>query len=102
MYRLIVESLLGVQRSGHTLSLDPLIPVDWSGFKLHYRFGTTLYHFDVRQGSSPLTLMTLDGQPLSGTALTLKDDGLQRWIRVDCRARLPRPQTLEFAQTVDE
>ncbi|WP_448090082.1 GH36-type glycosyl hydrolase domain-containing protein [Pseudomonas azerbaijanoccidentalis] len=102
MYRLIVESLLGVQRSGHTLSLDPLIPVDWSGFKLHYRFGTTLYHFDVRQGSSPLTLMTLDGQPLSGTALTLKDDGLQRWIRVDCRARLPRPQTLEFAQAVDE
>ncbi|WP_137808041.1 GH36-type glycosyl hydrolase domain-containing protein [Pseudomonas sp. G(2018)] len=102
MYRLIVESLLGVQRSGRTLSIDPLIPVDWPGFKLHYRFGSTLYHFDVRQGSSPLTLMTLDGQPLSGTALTLKDDGLERWIRVDCRARLPRPQALEYAQVVDE
>lgn len=102
MYRLIVESLLGLQRSGRTLCIDPLIPVDWPGFKLHYRVGSTLYHFDVRQGSSPLTLMTLDGQPLSGTALTLKDDGLERWIRVDCRARLPRPQALEYARVVDE
>jgi len=102
MYRLIVESLLGVQRSGRTLSIDPLIPVDWPGFKLHYRFGATLYHFDVRQGNSPLTLMTLDGQPLSGTALTLKDDGVERWIGVDCRARLPRPRALEYAQVVDD
>lgn len=102
MYRLIVESLLGVQRNGRTLSIDPLIPVDWPGFKLHYRYGKTLYHFDVHQGSSPLTLMTLDGEPLSGMALTLNDDGLQRWIRVDCRARLPMPQTPGFAETVDE
>ncbi|WP_212624900.1 glucoamylase family protein [Pseudomonas sp. PP3] len=102
MYRLIVESLLGVQRSGRTLCLEPLIPADWPGFKLHYRFGSTFYHFDVRQGSSARTSMTLDGQPLNGNVLTLEDDGLERWVRVDCRARLPGPQTLEYAHAVDE
>jgi len=100
MYRLIVESLLGVERSGRTLSIEPLIPLDWPGFKLHYRFGSTLYHFDVRQGSSTLTSMTLDGKPLS--LLTLEDDGLERWVRVDCRARSPRPLAVEFARAVDE
>jgi cellobiose phosphorylase len=102
MYRLIVESLLGVQRSGGTLRIEPLIPADWPGFILHYRFGQTLYHFDVRQGSASFTSMTLDGQPLSGTALTLEDDGLERWVRVDCRAQSPRPQALEYEHAIDQ
>jgi len=102
MYRLIVESLLGVQRRGHTLSIEPLIPVDWPGFKLHYRFGRTLYHFDVYQGSSNATSMILDGQPLSGIGLTLVDDGVERWIRVDCRARSASAQALEYEHVVDK
>jgi cellobiose phosphorylase len=102
MYRLIVESLLGVQRIGHTLSIEPLIPVDWPGFKLHYRFGRTLYHFDVYQGSSNATSMILDGQPLSGIGLTLVDDGVERWIRVDCRARSASVQALEYERVVDK
>ncbi|WP_447764126.1 GH36-type glycosyl hydrolase domain-containing protein [Pseudomonas reinekei] len=102
MYRLIVESLLGVQRRGHTLSIEPLIPVDWPGFKLHYRFGRTLYHFDVYQGSSNATSMILDGQPLSGIGLTLVDDGVERWIRVDCRARSASVQALEYERVVDK
>lgn len=102
MYRLIVESLLGVQRSGRTLRIEPLIPVDWPGFILHYRFGKTLYHFDVRQSSSTFTSMTLDGQPLSDAALPLDDGGLEHWVRVDCRARSPKPQALEFEHAADE
>jgi cellobiose phosphorylase len=78
------------------------MPVDWSGFTLHYRFGSTHYHFDVRQGSSPQTSMTVNDQRLSGNAITLEDDGLERWIRVDCRAPLPGPQAMEFAHAVDE
>jgi cellobiose phosphorylase len=100
MYRLIVESLLGVQRRGRTLNIEPLIPADWPGFSLHYRFGGTLYHFDVRQGSSTSTAMTLDGQPLRGTALTLEDDGVERWVQVDCRARSVSAQALEYEPVV--
>lgn len=102
MYRLIVESLLGVQRVGDTLRIEPLIPLDWPGFTLHYRFGKALYHFDVRQGSSVMTSMTLDGQPLNGNALRLSMEDGERWVRVDCRARTPHSQTLSFEHAVDE
>jgi cellobiose phosphorylase len=102
MYRLIVESLLGVQRVGDTLRIEPLIPLDWPGFTLHYRFGKALYHFDVRQGSSVMTSMTLDGQPLYGNALRLSMEDGERWVRVDCRARAPHSQTLSFEHAVDE
>jgi cellobiose phosphorylase len=102
MYRLIVESLLGVQRSGRTLKIEPLIPADWPGFMLHYRYGKALYHFDVRQGSATVTTMTIDGQPVGGNALTLDDDGLEHWLRVDCRARSPQPLALAYEQAVDQ
>ncbi|MGV8916992.1 MAG: GH36-type glycosyl hydrolase domain-containing protein [Pseudomonas sp.] len=92
MYRLIVESLLGVQRSGQTLRIEPLIPTDWPGFTLHYRFGATEYHFDVRQGSGTVTTMTLDDQPLNDTALPLVDDGVEHWVRVNCRVRAAQAQ----------
>jgi cyclic beta-1,2-glucan synthetase len=39
MYRLIVESLLGVERKGERLALAPQLPPDWEGFRLHYRYG---------------------------------------------------------------
>jgi cellobiose phosphorylase len=101
MYRMIVESLLGVRRVGNTLKIEPLIPVDWPGFTLHYRFGKALYHIDVRQGSSVVTSMTLDGQPVTGNALTLREEDGERWVRVDCRARSSRPEALAFEPTVD-
>jgi cyclic beta-1,2-glucan synthetase len=102
MYRLIVESLLGVQRSGQTLTIEPLMPADWPGFTLHYRLGKSLYHFDVRQGSSAVTSLTVDGHPLSGNAVHLDDDGAEHWVQVDCGARAPRPRALEFAPAVDK
>jgi cellobiose phosphorylase len=100
MYRLIVESLLGVQRIGLTLTIDPLMHPDWSGFTLEYRFGKSLYHFDIRQGSTATTSMTLDGEPVSVGALPLSDDGGEYWVRVDCRARSPRREEREYQPVV--
>jgi cellobiose phosphorylase len=102
MYRLIVESLLGVQRVGTTLSLEPLLPAGWPGFILHYRLGEALYHFDIRQGSALSTSMIRDGQPLDSNVLTLDGERGEHWIQVDCRTPSPRPQALEYVQAVDE
>ncbi|HEY2187357.1 MAG TPA: cyclic beta 1-2 glucan synthetase, partial [Caldimonas sp.] len=41
MYQLIVEGLLGLKRAGSRLALSPLLPDDWDGFELRYRFGAT-------------------------------------------------------------
>jgi len=102
MYRLGVESLLGVQRSGNTLKIEPLIPQGWPGFTLTYRFGLTHYHFEVTQGITGSTSMTLDDQRIEVDALVLIDDRIEHRVRVECRARLPGLQEREYAKVGDE
>jgi cellobiose phosphorylase len=50
MYRLIVESLLGVTLKGDELSVAPLMPDDWESYTIHYRHGSSLYHVVVKRG----------------------------------------------------
>ncbi|HLE19382.1 MAG TPA: glycosyl hydrolase family 65 protein [Syntrophales bacterium] len=44
MYRLIVESLLGLTLTVDRLNFAPHLPVDWEGFTVHYRYRETVYH----------------------------------------------------------
>ena len=47
MYRLAVESLLGIRREGDKLHVAPCLPASWPGFKLRYRYGETTYEISV-------------------------------------------------------
>jgi len=47
MYRLAVESLLGLRREGARLRIAPCLPAGWPGFKLRYRYGETIYRIEV-------------------------------------------------------
>jgi cellobiose phosphorylase len=67
MYRLFVESLLGLRREGETLRMAPCIPPSWPGFKLRYRFGETFYDIEVRNARE-------EGAP-GEHAIALVDDG---------------------------
>ena len=49
MYRLILESILGLRLEVDTLHFAPCLPADWAGFKLHYRYRETTYHIAVTQ-----------------------------------------------------
>src|SRR3546814_17912366 len=49
MYRLVLESLLGLRLEGDTLRLSPCIPADWPGYRVRYRFRDTVYALHVRQ-----------------------------------------------------
>ncbi|WP_308632657.1 GH36-type glycosyl hydrolase domain-containing protein [Massilia sp. YIM B02763] len=73
MYRLIVESLLGVERSGERLTLAPQLPRAWPGFTLHYRYGDTPYTIAVTRSSEPG--LVVDGVAQDGDAIVLVDDG---------------------------
>jgi cellobiose phosphorylase len=97
MYRLATESLLGLQRVGDTLRIEPLLPAHWPGFTLTYRFGATPYHFDVRRGATETRSMSVDGQPVEGSVLHLIDDGVERWVQIDCCAPLTSAQAIEAA-----
>ncbi|MFP7723513.1 GH36-type glycosyl hydrolase domain-containing protein [Lysobacter sp. A3-1-A15] len=75
MYRLMVESLLGLQREGDTLRLAPCIPHDWPEYRLRYRFRDTVYRIHVRQvdaGEAPR--LAVDGEQQPGMAIPLQDD----------------------------
>jgi cellobiose phosphorylase len=77
MYRLLVETLLGVNLEGDQLRLTPLLPKSWSSYKIHYRYRQTVYHITIIRlaaESAATDLLTLDGQELSGTTIPLKDD----------------------------
>src|SRR5512134_427222 len=52
MYRLAVESLLGLRREGDQLRLVPCLPASWPGFKLRYRYRDTVYHITVVRDES--------------------------------------------------
>src|SRR6185312_17280106 len=49
MYRLIIESLLGLTREKDRLRFTPCLPAEWTSFTIRYRHGATLYEIEVRQ-----------------------------------------------------
>jgi cyclic beta-1,2-glucan synthetase len=86
MYRAGTEWILGVRKLGNTLSIDPCIPREWSGFHLRYRHGNTLYQIQVenpRNVMRGVTEIELDGRRLepSSTAVPLVDDGVTHAVR---------------------
>ncbi|MBD9425061.1 cyclic beta 1-2 glucan synthetase [Pseudomonas sp. PDM15] len=85
MYRLIVESLLGLQRNASSLHLQPVLPADWPGFSLDYRFGTTLYRITVVQQADVVPSLYLDGVLLGGIECPLVDDGHEHHVELRCR-----------------
>ncbi|MDQ6733543.1 MAG: cyclic beta 1-2 glucan synthetase, partial [Nitrospirota bacterium] len=76
MYRLIVESLLGLRLEVDRLSVTPCVPADWTEFKVHYRYRETLYHITVLQtgATDGETHVTTDGAERSDKAIHLVDD----------------------------
>ena len=62
MYRLIVESLLGLRLEVDKLHIEPCLPADWEGFTVHYRYRETIYHIKVVQAAGEdATRVTVDG-----------------------------------------
>lgn len=65
MYRLLSERLLGLQREGDALILQPCIPAEWNDYRIDHRFGASLYRIQLRQ---------LDVSEFSGLAKTWRSD----------------------------
>ena len=90
MYRLIVESLLGLRLEVDKLHVAPCIPVDWKAFKMHYRYRETVYRIAVsqtRDGPGEISL-TVDGIEQHDSAILLVDD--RREHSVEVRMHAPR------------
>lgn len=87
LYRLITESLLGLQREGDSLRFAPCLPDTWSGFKMDYRYGETLYHIQVSQHAathepSIMPSVTVDGVKQAEGVIVLVNDHLEHQVEV--------------------
>jgi cellobiose phosphorylase len=78
MYRLAVESLLGLRLEGDKLRLVPCLPASWPGFKLRYRYRDTIYHITVVRDESA-------GVEHSDHVIPLIDDRVEHRVEVRIR-----------------
>ena len=87
MYRLILESLLGLKLEAGKLRFAPCVPADWKTFKLHYRYRETVYHISVLQthAADSITSVTVDGVQQRDDAVPLLDDRLEHAVEVTIR-----------------
>jgi len=84
MYRVGIESLLGFQKRGDKLMIDPCIPPHWPEFGITYRFGETLYEISIRnpQGvERGVISIEADGND-SMRGIELVDDGATHQVTV--------------------
>jgi cyclic beta-1,2-glucan synthetase len=84
MYRLIIESLLGLRLEIDELRFAPCFPADWTGFKVHYRFRETVYHITILQSPDHDGEMsvTIDGVPRDGNTIKLANDLKEHFVEL--------------------
>lgn len=81
MYRLILESLLGIELQAGGLRFAPLLPPGWKGFRVHYRHRETNYEIAVMAGAGEVRV-TLDGVPQGDATIPLVDDRRRHVVEV--------------------
>jgi len=90
LYRLIVESVLGLQREGDRMQFSPCLPDAWSDVSLRYRYRDTVYRIAIVQApgqdaSARSVQVWLDGVEQSEGAIPLADDQQQHIVEVRVR-----------------
>jgi len=89
MYRLLMETLLGVNLEGDRLRLTPRLPQGWTTYKIHYRYRQTIYHITITRlvaGAAEANQLSLDGEALALHTVPLVDDRREHFVELKiCR-----------------
>jgi cyclic beta-1,2-glucan synthetase len=88
LYRLMVESLLGLRLEVDKLYVAPCLPADWQAFTVHYRHRETVYHIRATHSASDWgTMVVLDGVEQHDPVIPLTDDHQEHAVEVHIAAR---------------
>jgi cellobiose phosphorylase len=85
MYRLLIETLLGVNLEGDHLRLTPRLPNDWTTYKIHYRYRQTIYHITITRlvtEAAGANQLILDGEELALKTVPLVDDRREHFVEL--------------------
>jgi cellobiose phosphorylase len=88
MYRLLIETLLGLKLEGDQLRLLPRFPSAWTSYKIHYRYRQTVYHITLlRDEDLPVAQeLKLDGKILDRQTIPLVDDQIEHFAEVRAKS----------------
>ncbi|MGZ4966699.1 MAG: glycosyl hydrolase family 65 protein, partial [Chthoniobacterales bacterium] len=106
IYRVWLEEVLGFRRRGDTFTINPVIPKDWSGFKMRYRYQHTVYHVAVENPnhlSHGVSLVELDGVTVPSKTIALRNDIESHQVRVVMGTETPHAEDdrQSVSQTTD-
>jgi cyclic beta-1,2-glucan synthetase len=83
MYRIWIEEVLGLKVSGDSLTINPVIPPAWPGFRISYRYRNTSYEISVnRKAGIRRVELAIDGVGQTEGRILLKGDGRPRQVMV--------------------
>jgi cellobiose phosphorylase len=96
LYRLIVESVLGITRVGDKLDIAPCLPASWNEYTAKYTVGESVYTISVsRDESVDSTRVTADGHERPQGEVHLSNDGKPHSIEV----RIPKAKASSVTDT---
>lgn len=79
-YRVGVQYILGIQKHGDKLKIDPKIPIAWDGFKATYHYLDTTYCIEVMK--SKKEELKLDGKSQISNTIDLVNDSKTHEVKV--------------------
>ena len=85
MYRVGLESILGLRWRGGHLAIAPCVPASWDGFVVRWQCGRTRYEIAVENpghANRGVAEAFLDGVAVDAGAIPLADDGAVHRVRV--------------------
>jgi cyclic beta-1,2-glucan synthetase len=85
MYRVGVESILGLRRSGNAFTVDPCIPASWPGYEMRWRVQGTEYRISVENPAGQcrgVVSVVVDGVEEPTRMVPLVHNGGTRHVRV--------------------
>jgi len=84
MYRLGLETLLGIEWRNDHLRLTPRLPSEgWASYRVHYRYRETMYHIEVRKSEAPPAnglRILVDGVEQTDGRIPLRDDRQEHFV----------------------
>ena len=85
MYRAWVEEVIGLQIRDGRMTLHPVFPDSWQGFRLRYRYGEAVYEIKVENPHKcgcGVESTTLDGELQADGIIALEKDCITHHVVV--------------------
>jgi cyclic beta-1,2-glucan synthetase len=103
MYRLGLESILGLRRRGRSFAVSPCVPSSWVRFVVRWRHGQSRYEITVEnpgRRNRGVAEAVLDGARVDPQAIPLADDGAVHRVRVLLGDPAPKTSPMVAAESL--